>query len=47
MGRETESIVISNGDASNPIDVTVVTSVDDPSINWIVWLNPDGTLIWS
>lgn len=39
-----ESIAISNWDASNPIQVTVVETTT-PMVNWIVILNPDGSLI--
>lgn len=45
MDKEIQSIAISNGDANDPKEVTVVQSLDDPYINGIVALNPDGTLI--
>jgi hypothetical protein len=33
MARETESIAISNGDSSSPVQVSVVVSTDDPTKN--------------
>lgn len=45
--KEVESIAITNWDAANPLQATVVVSTDDSTINWVVGLNPDGTLIWT
>jgi hypothetical protein len=45
MGKETESIAISNGDSTNPIQVSVVVCDDDNTKNWVVVCNPDWTEI--
>lgn len=45
MSNETESIAISNDDSTNPIKVSVVQSLSDPTINGIVVCNPDGSSI--
>ena len=45
MAKETESIAISNWDAENPIQASVVVSTDDPTKNWLVVCNPDWTKI--
>lgn len=46
MSKETENIAISNGDETNPIQASVVVSTSDPTINWLVVLNPDWSNLW-
>jgi len=43
--KETESIAITNGDSTAAIQVSIVPSTDDPTVNGIVWLNPDWSSI--
>jgi len=43
--KETESIAITNWDSTTAIQVSVVQSTDDPTVNGIVWLNPDWSSI--
>jgi hypothetical protein len=45
MAKETESIAISNWDTTNPIQVTVVVTTDDPTKNGVVICNSDWSSI--
>lgn len=44
---ETKRIAISNGDDAVPMLASVVPTSIDPTINWIVITNPDGSSIWN
>lgn len=44
MSKETEPIAITNGDADDPIQVSVVHTTT-PWVNGVVILRPDGNLI--
>ena len=45
MAKETESEAISNWDTTNPIQVSVVVSMLDPTKNGIVVCKPDWSQI--
>lgn len=45
MSNEIESIAITNGDETNPIQASVVQSTQDPTKNGIVVCNPDWSNI--
>ena len=45
MSEGTESVV-SIQDEEEENTLSVVTSVDDITVNGIIWLNPDGSSIW-
>lgn len=45
MAKETENIAITNGDSTNPVQVSVVVSTNDPTKNGVVVCNPDWSVI--
>jgi hypothetical protein len=43
--KETVSKAISNWDSTNPIQVSVVPLISDPTKYWMVVCNPDGSTV--